>query len=186
LSDEAAPSSSRLALFALLFLANCWLWMQGVHELGHVIGAVVSSGHVTHVVWHFAAISRTDVFPNPHPLLVCWAGPLIGCVLPLIANCIKRRSPQLQFFSGFCLVANGAYVSVGSFDGVGDAGVLLQHGSSIATLWIVGGTAGVLGFGMWHQLGTLGQLQRWSVSGRDISLQAMLLTITVAIQVLLA
>lgn len=185
LSDDLTPSKLRFVIFVLMFLANCWLWMQGIHELGHVIAAILSSAKVTRVVWHFAAISRTDVMPNPYPLLVCWAGPLVGCVLPLIASGMWRRSVQLSFFSGFCLVANGAYVSVGSLERIGDAGVLLQQGSSIVTLWVAGGIAMIIGFGVWHRLGTLSQLRRWRISDRQIAIQAILLTITVVIQLLL-
>lgn len=185
LSDTSPPSALRLALFVLLLLANCWLWMQGIHEFGHVAGAVVSSGNVTHVVWHFAEISRTDVSPNPHPLLVCWAGPLVGSLLPLIASYIIRRSPQLVFFTGFCLVSNGTYVSVGSFERIGDAGVLLQNGSSVVTLWCAGASAVVVGFGMWHRLGRLEHLRQWCVSDRQIGVQAMLLVVTIAIQIML-
>jgi hypothetical protein len=35
----------------------------------------------------------------------------------------------VDFFAGFCLIANGAYIGVGSFAGVGDARDMLRHGS---------------------------------------------------------
>ena len=34
-----------------------------------------------------------------------------------------------RFFTGFCMIANGLYIAVGSFDRVGDAGDLLRHGA---------------------------------------------------------
>ncbi len=57
------------------FIGFSWLAMQAVHELGHVLGAVATGGRVTEVVLHPCTISRTDVHPNPHPLLVVWPGP---------------------------------------------------------------------------------------------------------------
>jgi hypothetical protein len=184
-TEVPAPSGIRLTGFLLLLLANCWLWMQGLHEFGHVVAAIASSGRVTKVVWHFAMISRTDVSPNPHPLFVCWAGPLLGCLLPLIASRALRRSLPLAFFTGFSLVANGAYVAVGSFDRVGDAGTLLQHGSPIAVLWIAGSFAIVTGFCIWHRMGAFNELQAWTVPGSQGTIQAVLFVVTVVLQVLL-
>ena len=56
------------------FIGFSWLGMQAVHELGHVLGAILTGGRVTTVVLHPLTISRTDVFPNPHPLIEVWAG----------------------------------------------------------------------------------------------------------------
>lgn len=77
------------------FVAFSWLVMQTVHELGHVLGARTTGGTVTKVVLHPLALSRTDVSPNPRPLLVVWAGPIVGAVLPLIAFLVAAvlRSP---------------------------------------------------------------------------------------------
>ncbi len=69
-------------LFVASILAISWFAMMAVHELGHVMGAVVTRGHVTRVVLHPMAISRTDVQPNPNPAVVVWLGPILGCVLP--------------------------------------------------------------------------------------------------------
>ncbi len=62
----------------------CWLGMMGVHEVGHVLAGIFTGGTVTKVVVHPLAISRTDIAPNPMPLIVVWAGPLIGVLLPLL------------------------------------------------------------------------------------------------------
>lgn len=67
------------------FVAFSWLAMQAVHEPGHVLGARATGGTVTKVVLHPLALSRTDVSPNPRPLFVVWAGPIVGALLPLIA-----------------------------------------------------------------------------------------------------
>ena len=186
MSRTRYTSNVRLTCFLILYLANCWLWMQGVHEFGHVIGAVVSGGHVKCIVWHIATISRTDVAPNPHPLLVCWAGPVLGGLLPFCLHLFAWRNSKLSaFFVGFCFVANGAYISIGSIDQIGDAGELLRLGSEIWQLWLTGLIAIMLGLGIWHRMGRLEELKHWSVSRPAMTIQATLLAITLIIQLLL-
>lgn len=142
------------ALFALLF---SWFAMQAVHELGHVLAAWATSGEVERAVLHPLTISRTDVSPNPHPLLVAWAGPIVGVLLPLIMAglCrVLRRGPRsfCDFFAGFCLIANGAYIGAGSFAAIGDAGDLLRHGAPKWTLIAFGGVTAAYGLWIWHCL----------------------------------
>ena len=177
--------------FCLLVLLNCWLWMQGIHEIGHVLAAVVSQGHVQCVVWHPLTVSRTDVAPNPHPLLVCWMGPVAGCVLPLLCAKVAGKmrmgkwNPELAvlwFFCGFCCVANGAYIAIGSFDRVGDAGVLLRHGSPDWLVWTVGAVAIIAGLLIWHRLGNLFAVCRLTVTRRALNFQAALLLLTLLLQ----
>jgi hypothetical protein len=76
----------RQFLFIVSVLALVWYGMMAVHELGHVLGAVVTNGSVERVVLHPLTISRTDVSPNPHPTAVVWLGPVIGCVFRFIAE----------------------------------------------------------------------------------------------------
>src|SRR5262245_2292907 len=107
-------------------LALCWLGMMAVHELGHVCGAWVTGGRVGKVVLHPSTISRADLTHNPRPLVVVWAGPVVGVVAPLaawgVAAGLRWSEAYLaRFFAGFCLLANGAYIGAGSFEGVGDA-----------------------------------------------------------------
>jgi hypothetical protein len=132
--------------------------MMAVHELGHVLGAVATGGRVERVVLHPLTISRTDVSPNPCPLLVVWAGPVVGVLLPLALLLIAKVSKlpwayMLQFFAGFCLVANGAYIGFGSFGKIGDAGDMLCHGSPIWSLWLFGVVTLPLGLYLWNGLG---------------------------------
>lgn len=165
--------------------------MQGVHELGHVLAAVVSKGHVQCVVWSALAISRTDVVPNPHPLFVCWTGPVVGCLVPVVCASLARQWAAdkrkleivvLWFFSGFCCVANGAYVSIGTIDRIGDAGVLLKNGSPEWLQWSVGMFAIVAGFAIWHGLGSLSDLHRLRVKRSDLVKQGILLLFTLLLQ----
>jgi hypothetical protein len=123
------------------FVPLCWLGMMATHELGHVLAGWSTGGTVTKVVLHLLAISRTDVDPNPKPLIVVWAGPISGILLPLLMWCVFHfaRLPGAympRFFAGFCLIANGAYIGVGSFDGIGDAGEMMRNGSPTWSLWL--------------------------------------------------
>ena len=141
-----------------LFIPFCWLAFMAVHELGHVVAGSCTGGIVTKVVLHPLAISRTDISPNPFPLLVVWAGPIVGTLLPLLIWGLVRKfivpfDYLAQFFAGFCLIANGAYIAVGSFEGIGDAGDMLKHGSQNWQLWLFGLIAIPIGFLIWHRLG---------------------------------
>jgi len=140
------------------FLAFCWLGFQAVHELGHVVGAWLTGGRVTKVVLHPCVISRTDVEPNPHPLFVVWAGPLVGAILPLVAFLAATwlRVPGvylIRFFAGACLVANGCYIGLGWMDRVGDAGVMLAHGSERWMCILFALATVPLGLFLWHRQG---------------------------------
>lgn len=155
----AAPMTRfHQALLILSTLAVSWLGMQIVHELGHVLGAAFTGGTVRKVVLHPLVISRTDVGPNPAPLFVCWAGPVVGSILPcmawgLAALLAMPGAYVARFFAGFCLIANGFYIGLGSFPAVGDAGDLLALGSPLWLLWLFGVAAAVPGFLLWHGLG---------------------------------
>lgn len=132
--------------------------MQDVHEFGHVVGAYLTGGTVDRLVLHPLTLSRTDLADNPHPLVVVWAGPVLGCLLPLAAwgvtAALQWRWAYLpRFFAGFCLVANGAYIAVGSFDSVGDASVMLRNGSPMWSLWAFGAATVPAGVWLWNRQG---------------------------------
>jgi hypothetical protein len=132
--------------------------MQAVHELGHVVGAWLTGGRVSRVVLFPLTVSRTDVTYNPSPLIVVWAGPIVGILMPLLAwrMAIKARLPDVfvvRFFAGFCLLANGLYISIGSFGGIGDCGEMLRHGSSPWQLWLFGIITVPFGLWLWHRQG---------------------------------
>jgi hypothetical protein len=150
-------------LYQILLIAStlilCWLGMQAVHELGHVLGAWGGGETVSKVVLHPLVISRTDASHDRHPLLVVWSGPILGSLLPLAVLGITRllRSGLFylfQFFAGFCLVANGGYVGVGSFGGVGDAGELMRYEAPRWALIAFGLVCVPLGLCLWNRLGT--------------------------------
>jgi hypothetical protein len=139
-------------------VAGSWLLMQVVHELGHVVGAAITRGRVVHVELHPLGISRTDIDPNPQPLVAAWAGPVVGSLVPLAiwaaaAPLRWEGAFLLRFFAGFCLLANGLYLGVGSFGRIGDAGDILSHGSPVWTLWLFGLATAPAGLWLWNGLG---------------------------------
>jgi hypothetical protein len=139
-------------------LLGSWLGMQAVHELGHVSGAWMSGGRVQRVVLHPLTISRTDLAENPSPLVVVWGGPILGALLPILlwlaaAATKMPGSFVLRFFAGFCLIANGLYISLGSFGGIGDCGEMLRHGSAFWQLWLFGLVTVPGGIWLWHGQG---------------------------------
>lgn len=141
-------------------LLGSWLGMQAVHELGHVLGAWVSGAEVKHVVLTPTAISRTDVVNNSRPLVVAWAGPIVGAGLPLVLWLLAQFARLsgafvLRFFAGFCLIANGLYIGLGSFGRVGDCGEMLRHGSAPWQLWLFGAITTPIGLAFWHGQGAL-------------------------------
>jgi hypothetical protein len=165
----------RMILVVSTLLAS-WLGMQAVHELGHVIGAWYTGGSVDRVILHLLSISRTDLDRNPHPLVVAWAGPILGVTLPLAVWAVTAAidsttaaKPVLirpirsigvllptflfRFFAGFCLISNGLYIGLGSFEGIGDCGDLLRHGASLWQLWLFGVITAPAGLALWHGQG---------------------------------
>src|SRR3954447_13906439 len=161
--------------------------MQVVHELGHVLGARAGGERVYRVVLHPLTISRTDASHDRHPLMVVWGGPLVGAMLPVGLLALTRpvRSRYLyllRFFAGFCLVANGVYLGVGCFDGVGDAGDLLRYGAprwALIAFGLLGVPAGLF---FWHGLGphfglgeAKGRVDRRAAAGTLVLLLAVVL-----------
>jgi len=139
-------------------ILGSWLGMQAVHESGHVLGACLTGGRVAHVVLHPLTISRTELADNRHPLVVVWAGPIVGVAVPLVLWGVAAvaRLPGafvLRFFAGFCLLANGLYIGVGSFERIGDCGEMLRHGSDAWQLWLFGIVTAPIGLWLWHRQG---------------------------------
>ena len=156
-------------------LLGSWLGMQAVHELGHVLGAWLTGGKVQRVVLHPLEISRTDLSHNPSPLVVVWAGPVIGVLLPLLVwsiwAAIRVPGDYLsRFLAGTCCLVNGAYIGLGSFGGIGDCGEMLRNGSPIWQLWLFGLVMVPAGFWLWHGQGqhfglgeAQGKVETWAV-----------------------
>ncbi len=173
-------------LLILSFTGFSWLAMQVLHESGHVLGAITNGGTVTKVVLHPCVFSRTEVHPNPHPLFVVWAGPMAGTALPLLAFVLARglRVPGaylVRFLAGFCLIVNGAYIALGSFEGLADAGAMLRHGSARWQLLLFGGFSVPLGLYLWNGLGPkfgLGEAE--GAVSRTAAITSLLLLVSLA------
>jgi hypothetical protein len=146
---------------AWLIISTCvlsWLAMQGVHELGHCLAAWSTGGVVAHVELTPLEISRTDLSVNPRPLIVAWGGPLFGATAPLalwlaMRIAVGRYAFLYRFFAGFCLVANGAYLTGGSWQRMGDAGDLIRNGAQVWQLLAFGVPAVIGGLYLWNGLG---------------------------------
>ena len=83
---------------------------------------------------------------------------MIGVVIPLAVWAICRwwKLPAWylwQFFAGFCLIANGAYISIGALVPVGDAVDLLRHGAAAWQFLAFGLLACPAGLWLWNGLG---------------------------------
>ncbi len=146
------------AILVVSTLLGSWLGMQAAHESGHALGAVLTGGEIATIVLHPLKISHTEVIKNRHPLVVVWAGPLVGVLLPLILWCplTVTRVPGAfvaRFFAGFCLIANGVYLGIGSFLGTGDCGEMLRQGSPVWVLRLFGGVVVPIGFWLWSGQG---------------------------------
>ncbi len=135
-----------------------WMAMMIVHEIGHVLHALVSGGTVVQLVlspWEF---SRTDVSPNPCPLFVAWGGAVWGVLIPIVVWAIVKivarpHSHLAAFFGGFCCVANGAYIGAGAILQAGDAGDMLRSGAASWTLITYGILVVSAGLYLWNGLG---------------------------------
>ena len=143
------------AILIISFIAFSWLAMQVVHELGHVVAAWLTKAEVIRVALHPCIISQTEIGHNPHPLIVVWAGPIVGIALPLLAFLVAKvcRAPGVylfRFFAGVCLIANGVYIAVGPSEGLADTGVMIQHGSPRWLLVLFGIITVPLGLYLWH------------------------------------
>lgn len=140
------------------FLGLCWLGMQAVHELGHVLAVLTSGGEVQQVVLYPLTFSRTDLAKNPYPLLTAAGGPVFGVFFPLVLYGIIKLAKLpgdylFRFFAGFCLVVNGAYIAFGSGTGYVDSAELLRHGATRWMLVIFGLITIPAGIYLWHGLG---------------------------------
>src|SRR5690349_6018631 len=96
----------------------CWIAMMAVHEAGHVLHAWAAGTQVLRVDIPLVGFSQTYLGANPRPLSVARGGPLWGALIPLVvfaacARATRRVKRAAQFFAGFCLIVNGAYLGVG-------------------------------------------------------------------------
>jgi hypothetical protein len=131
--------------------------MMAVHEVGHVIHAWVSGGRVVSVSVPLLGFSQTIVHPNAREHFVVWGGPAWGVIIPLIGcgvlRIVRGRVPDVwRFFTGFCLLANGAYIGLGwLIAGGGDAQDLLRLGTPRFVMVWFGIACVATGLWCWHR-----------------------------------
>jgi len=152
-----------------------WYGMMAVHETGHCLGTMLTGAEIERVVIPVAGFSRTDFSGGKSPLLVVWAGPVVGAILPTILLAFVRTTrPRirhvLMFFAGFCLLANGVYLGFGAFLRAGDCRQLLQHGSPAWLLVAFGVICVIGGLYTWHRMGSL---RDWFAGANGPKLQSV-------------
>jgi len=92
MGEDSPTLTGRLHQITLIAstIGLCWLGMQIVYELGHVLCAWIGGERVNKVVLHSLAISRTDTTHDRRPLLVIWGVPILGTFLPLGALVLSK------------------------------------------------------------------------------------------------
>ena len=156
-------------IIAVVTIIGSWYAMMLLHELGHCLGAFASGGQIENLRIPLMGFSRTDVSTNGDPLVVIWGGPVIGVLLPLLTLPIIRlvghtAKHVIGFFVGFCLIANGIYIGVGSFVNAGDCRDLLHHGAQLWQLLTFGIIASASGLYIWHKMGPI---RNWFTAQAD-------------------
>ncbi|MDB4731902.1 M50 family metallopeptidase [bacterium] len=162
----------RVALWTSIICLS-WFFMQAVHEFGHISAALMTGGTILLIDLHPLHISHTLISPNPQPVIVIWAGPIVGVLLPLVLYLVCCKFFQnmvhlLRFFAGFCLIANGAYLGSIAIEAVGDARDFLVENVPIyfpLTFAIITVPSGFL---LWNNQGAIFGIGK---NGRTISLQ---------------
>lgn len=139
--------------------ALLWLIFMAVHELGHVLGALTTGGSVQGIELRPWRLSRTELATNPRPLLVTWAGPILGTALPLAVLGVTHLAASIALrrwtraLAAFCCLVNGIYIASGTIAPAGDTADLLRLGSPPWTLALFGIPAAIAGLWLLHTLG---------------------------------
>ena len=141
-------------IFVAAWIPAAWLVFLWTHEAGHVIAALFTGGKIQQVVLHPFVFSRTDVLPNPSPMIVAWGGAALGPLVAGVALWVLRRLPKhgtmlYQSLLGFVLIANGIYIGLGVVQPVGDASDMLRLGTARWILGVYGLCVCGLGIGLW-------------------------------------
>lgn len=138
---------------ALLIVDIGWLWvlMLLTHEVGHGVAALLTGGEIVSADLRPGVLGHTLVEPNPQPHWVVWGGFLSGCAVPLgawgvVRIAVPKLSGDLGLLSGFCLLANGAYLAAGGGESLTDTGVLLSLGWPYPVLMAIGLLLAVPGY----------------------------------------
>jgi hypothetical protein len=154
---ETKWTIARVIRFAALIYL-CWLGMMAVHESGHIIHARLAGGTVSYVSFPLIGFSQTHLTYNPAPAFIAGGGFVWGSLIPLLflLPCYFLH-PQLyrlmQFFTGFCLIANGLYLAVGWTMTAGDGHDLYRLSVPAWGMVLTGTMLFSIGLYFWHRLG---------------------------------
>ena len=193
--DQYSQSRRQVRNQILLWTSTpllCWLWMQIIHECGHVLAVLALQGRVEHVDLHPMRISHTLYTAAPDATVwIIWSGPLLGCLFPLliwgmITRWWQPAAHHFRFFAGFCLIANGAYLGSAVLDLVGDARDLVQRQVPLAALIVFAVSTVPAGFWLWNGLGPrfgLGD-QPEPIGNWESTMALLLLFLTVVVEIL--
>ena len=102
--------------------------MALVHELGHGLSVIANGGIVHAVVWRYGLLSETVRSGSAWPNMDTWAGPLMGCAVPvLLWLCLMKFNVgrYFQWFASICCLGNGLYLGLGWIDVGTDANDLV-------------------------------------------------------------
>ena len=126
--------TKRVAKFGLL-LAASWVVMTTTHEAGHMIGGFLSGAVLVDFDLAPWRLPYSLHWPDPHPLVTLWSGPVLGVAMPIVFAAILRRH-WAWFIASFCMTANGAYLALAwiSGDRFLDTPRLLSAGVHPATI----------------------------------------------------
>jgi hypothetical protein len=154
---ETKWTIARVIQFAVLIYL-CWLGMMAVHESGHIIHTWLAGGIVSHVSFPLIGFSQTHVTYNPAPAFVAGGGFVWGSLIPLLFLLLSyflhaRFYRLMQFFTGFCLIANGLYLAIGWTMIAGDGHDLHRLGTPVWGMILTGTMLLCSGLYLWHRLG---------------------------------
>ncbi len=134
---EKSPSlRKKLAILLLQFL-TCWFAMVFFHEIGHLIGGWLTGAQLLRFDLTPWRLPYSIHYPNPHPQITLWSGPLLGIAIPFMVR-ICFRSTLTQMFLSLALLANGTYLLAGLWGNHTelDTQRLLATGTSSSTIAI--------------------------------------------------
>lgn len=153
----------------LIVIPACWYLSLAAHEAGHAAAGEVTGCTRIQTRLPLLGFSETIRSPDPHELLTTAAGPIAGCVIPLVLWGVARAArlpgrPVLRFWAGFALVLNGTYIGVDAWIRGADGGQMVRAGAPAWVLMVLGGSAAAGGLWVWH-----GMEKRESGSGGAIA-----------------
>jgi hypothetical protein len=142
----------------LVALPGSWYASLAAHEFGHAAVAAATGSTRIDIHLPLLGFSHTQRSPDSHALLTTAAGPVLGSVFPLavwlLVRGVRPKAARVpQFWAGFALVLNGAYIAGDAFLLGGDGAQLDRAGVPFWLSLTCGSLAVASGLHVWHCLG---------------------------------